>query len=198
MLVTASYQLLVDLDEEQAVDSSSEQPAGPGRTASVPPAVRNPDGGNDRNRQAGDLKPNVSEPAIVASANPPQDKRYPRSTLQATGWDDLEIWLLSDFKVEIQIGQKLEVCNFADLGLQDRRTQKPNAAWLALRLLAEGKGNIPIAADARPWVKRGTSVQRLRAFLRHFFNLSEDPLPFAEGNGYRARFTIGRRPSYDS
>jgi hypothetical protein len=160
--------------------------AGSGQTSSL------------ENRQAGDGNSNASERTVVISANSPQAKRYPRSRQQATGWDEVTIWLVSDFQLEIQIGREREVYNYADLGLEDRRTQQPNEVWRTLVFLAESKGNIRHPGGARNWGIMEKRVQKLREFLRHFFNVVEDPLPFAEGNGYRALFTISLRRSYSS
>jgi len=48
------------------------------------------------------------------------------------------------------------------------------------------------------WSQVEKGAQEIRQLLRQHFGLSGDPLPLAEGNGYRTRFRIVTAPSYDS
>jgi len=119
------------------------------------------------------------------------------TTLTIMTWDELKIFFLSDFQIEIGNGKITEVRNCEELGFVDRRSHLPNGLWKVLRSLAESEGRLDkpdgLAADWAPLEKQ---IERLRKRLRQYFELSEDPLPSNRGAGYRARFAIGCRPSY--
>jgi hypothetical protein len=125
--------------------------------------------------------------------------QYPRTNLKVVDWPEIEIEFLSDLRVQIRSGPQTETFNYGDLGFEDRRNGKPNRAWLLLRHLAESNGMIREAKEVQmPWPKVEKRVQEIRQFLRQYFGISSDPLPFAEGNGYRTRFQIVRARSYDT
>lgn len=183
--------------EGQAASKASGAAAAP----PSPAGVMNTGDGNDSDRRAAlDTISNSATPAVVASASPQKAKRYPRTALQATRWEEIQISFLSEFKVEIRTSQgEFEAWNYGELGFEDRRNGNPNLVWQVFRSLAESGGSIRDPGElAHTWPVIEKRVQRLRAFLRHFFNLPDDPLPLAEGNGYRARFTIRCRPAYNT
>jgi hypothetical protein len=124
--------------------------------------------------------------------------QYPRTKLRVVDWPDIEISFLSDFMVQVRSGQQMQAFNYADLGFRDKRNGNPKRAWELLRFLAESNGMIRNEKHTQvPWRKVEKGVQELRHFLREHFGIASDPLPFAEGNGYRALFHIVRAPSYD-
>jgi hypothetical protein len=128
-----------------------------------------------------------------------EDKSKPIAaiTLQFSKWEDVEIFFLSDFRVEIGNGKSTESFNFGELGLADRRSHNPNQEWEVLRLLAECDGKLSGPGRlATRWAPIEKRVERLRKRLQQHFCLSGDPLPFRGGAGYTARFTIGCRPAY--
>jgi hypothetical protein len=134
-------------------------------------------------------------PAEVAETH---GNQYPRTNLKVADWPDVEISFLSDFMVQVRSGQQTQAFNYADLGFRDKRDGNPKRAWELLRFLAESNGMIRDEKHIQiPWRKVEKGVQELRNFLREHFGLASDPLPFAEGNGYRALFQIVRAPSYD-
>ncbi len=139
---------------------------------------------------------NSPEPPVVASPSHP--KRYPRTALQPTRWEDIQICFLSEFKLEIRTSEgEFEAWNYGELGFEDRRNGNPNLVWQLFRSLAESGGAIRELGNlARTWQILEKRIQRLRKFLRHYFNLPVDPLPFAQANGYRARFAIHCSPAY--
>jgi hypothetical protein len=154
-------------------------------------------GGVHCEQHAGSAVTLSHKPGVVSAATSQKDNRSSHTTLQATTWHEIEICFLSDFQVEIRIGQNFEVCNYAELGLEDRRSHKPNAVWQLFRALAESEGSLLHSGKAgRNWTVIEKRVQRLREFLRHYFHLPGDPLPFSKGHGYRSRFSIGCRPSF--
>jgi hypothetical protein len=117
----------------------------------------------------------------------------------AASWQAIEIFFLSDERVQICDGQQVETCNYGELGFTDSRTGKPNQAWVTLRALAEEGGIIRDGAKTcSDWKKVEKRMQEIRKVLKQRFRISTDPLPFIEGNGYQARFKIGCRPSFRS
>jgi hypothetical protein len=135
---------------------------------------------------------------VVSEVTETHRGRYPRTTLDVMDWPDIQISFLSDFRVQIRSGHQTEAFNYAELGFEDNRHGKPKRAWTLLRQLAESDGMIRDGKQVQmAWPKVEKGVQEIRQFLRQYFGISSDPLPFAEGNGYRARFQIVRAPSYD-
>ena len=135
---------------------------------------------------------------VAAEVAETHRSQYPRTTLKVVDWQDIEISFLSDFMVQFRSGQQTQAFNYADLGFRDKRDGNPKRAWELLRFLAESNGMIRDEKHIQvPWRKVEKGVQELRHFLREHFGIASDPLPYAEGNGYRARFQIVRAPSYD-
>jgi hypothetical protein len=130
---------------------------------------------------------------------PPGDQRY------SVEWEDVTIEFTSDHRVQITVkDRRTYTQNYAEMGCEDGRTEKPNKAWEILQLLAESGGVLTAAPDGR-WEKIEKRMQEIRKILReHFkrerFDISSDsdPLPYVKGNGYRARFVLGHRPSFDT
>jgi hypothetical protein len=129
--------------------------------------------------------PRVVEMTLV-NGNPPRD------------WQEVEIRFLSDERAQITFGDGTETRNYAEFGFEDRRTKKPNLAWVTLRLLAGTGGTLRQAQNGRKWATVEKRIQEIRKVLRSHFGLSSDPLPFVEGTGYRARFRISCAPSFRS
>jgi len=119
--------------------------------------------------------------------------------LQVANWEEIEIDFTSEERVQIRIGKQLETCNYGELGFEDRRSGKPNRAWLLLRVLAAQGGTIREAVrTGEDWPKVEKRIQEIRKSLRNYFRLLDDPLPFVEGTGYRTRFAIRVARSYES
>ena len=119
----------------------------------------------------------------------------------APGWGDIEIWFLSDFKVQVRVRDRTCAQNYAEMGFADRRSKhgepRPNRAWHTLRNLAESRGIIHDATKAdKDWPKVEKRMQEIRRELRSHFRIQGDPLPFVSGTGYRALFRIGCSPSF--
>ena len=114
-------------------------------------------------------------------------------------WDGIVISFLSDERVQIRCGEKIETRNYAEFGFADRRSGKPNQAWVTMRALAKQGGLIRDAVGAgRPWPKVEKRIQEIRKVLREHFGLSADPIPFIAGVGYQTCFTIGCERSFDT
>jgi hypothetical protein len=112
-------------------------------------------------------------------------------------WGEVEIRFLSDERVQITVGKQRETRNYAEFGFEDGRSKRPNLAWITLRVLAKQQGTIS-SSNAGGWGKVEKRMQEIRRVLRHHFVITDDPLPFIEGIGYRTRFKIGCAPSCDS
>ena len=92
----------------------------------------------------------------------------------------------------------------AELRFENRKSGKPNSAWVMLKLLAEKGGAINVPIKDRKIVEK--RAQEIRKTLRAYFVKAHvgippksDPLPYDKhANEYRARFTIGATKSYDA
>jgi hypothetical protein len=71
-------------------------------------------------------------------------------------------------------------------------------AWETFRSLAENQGLIVPTGNGPERVALEKRIQEIRKRLRDRFGIAEDPLPFAEGEGYRACFKVSCGPSYNS
>ena len=123
-------------------------------------------------------------------------EQVPQWEIGATNWEEVEIWFLSDERVQTYVGGRTETRNFAEMGFEDGRTGKPNLAWVTLRSLATSGGTLPRASPGGARASLQKQTQALRSVLRTLFRILDDPLPAVEGAGYRARFKIGCRPSF--
>jgi hypothetical protein len=114
-------------------------------------------------------------------------------------WESIEIVFLSDERVRILNGANVENYNYGELGFADGRTEKPNQAWVTLRVLASTDGVIRDAArTGGDWPKVEKRIQEIRRALRQHFHIAADPVPFIEGTGYQARFKIRCSPSFET
>jgi hypothetical protein len=139
----------------------------------------------------------------AAKAPRRQHAARPDSThsVTSTAWKDVEIWFLSEERIEIKTDSRTETRNFGEMGFANKRNGSPKAAWLKLREMAESEGTVRATFATRAELEK--RVQEIRAVLRAYFNLEDDPfetLPREKhahaSVGYRAKFKIGCRPSY--
>jgi hypothetical protein len=144
------------------------------------------------------LSPAQEGPVAVAQAIRP-DMPTHASGPDATTWKSIEILFLSDHRVQIRNGAKSETLNYAEFGFKDGRSEKPNQAWEALRVLATEGGTIRDAAKmGGKWPKVEKRVQEIRKAFRKHFLIPADPIPFVEGTGYQALFKISCGPSFQT
>jgi hypothetical protein len=117
----------------------------------------------------------------------------------AATWDQVGILFLSDERVEVRYGDRIETRNYAEFGFSDRRSGKPNQAWTVLRTLAEERGQLasPTSATGQ-WAKVEKQIQIVRKLLRGHFGIALDPIPFTKGSGYRCLFRLGCHQSYQT
>jgi hypothetical protein len=136
-------------------------------------------------------------PEEEQNRDPKRDSPAPSKLAAATTWENIEISFLSDERVQIRAGKKIETRNYAELFFEDRRSGKPRQAWETLRTLAEQRGLIRQPTRAhQDWAYIEKRIQDIRKIFRDHFGISSDPIPFVEGAGYQARFKIGCGPSY--
>jgi hypothetical protein len=115
----------------------------------------------------------------------------------ASTWEGITIWFISDVRVRIEIGRDVRTVNYGELGFMDGRSELPNGAWILLRSIAELEGILQNTRKASgDWTVVAKRLQVIRKKLRYYFGLQGDPIPFATGNGYRARMKIGCAPSF--
>lgn len=117
-------------------------------------------------------------------------------TFKPADWDELEIRFLSDERIQIIAGRLTETRNYAEFGLEDSRSQKPNLAWITLRSLAELGGILRQTAGDESWGSVEKRMQELRRVFRNRYALNSNPIPYIQGTGYKALFKIGCAPSF--
>ena len=114
-------------------------------------------------------------------------------------WSEIEIAFLSDERVGIFRGadRNRETLNYSELGFEDRRSGKPNRAWVTLREIAKQSGAMlqPSAGRERAMIQK--RIEEIREKLRDHFGIQADPIPF-NGNRYQASFKIDCRPSIET
>ena len=117
--------------------------------------------------------------------------------MEAATWETIEISFTSEERVQIRNGATTETRNYTDFGFEDGRSQKPNRAWEALRVLAAEGGVIrDPAKTGGKWPEVEKRMQEIRKVLRKHFGISADPIPFVAGAGYQALFKINVRRSF--
>ena len=104
---------------------------------------------------------------------------------------------LSDERVQVEAGSPAGTYNYAEMGFTDKRSGRPNQAWGMLRTLARAGGVIPnVARNSNEFIAMGKRIERLRATLRHHFEIVSDPIPLDSKRGYCCRFHIRCAPSF--
>lgn len=150
------------------------------------------------NSIAANLGTNAEAKVLNSDPERMTDAEYPLvSEVSVTEWTAVEIVFLSDER--LQISGRLETVNYAEFGLEDRRSHTPNRAWLTLRLLAESEGDLPLEKmERRNRSKVEKRIQEIRGALKRYFKLSSDPVRFTKRSGYRTVFKIRRSPAYET
>jgi hypothetical protein len=121
----------------------------------------------------------------------------PPAMVAESAWEDIEISFISDERVQVKVGAKVQTFNYDEMGFRDRRTGKPNEGWGLLRALARADGVIPESArDSKDFIAMGKRIERVRQRLKSHFQIASDPVPKGV-NGYCCRFKIGRAPSFE-
>lgn len=178
MQMQASARSLVDgLSEQSPSSTESSSREGPGQPVTDQQVVKQTPAGVD------------TPPAACSESKIP--------IMQVLSWQDIEIRFLSDHRVEIRTGPKIETRNYGEFGFEDRRSGKPIEAWITLCELAQKEGVIKNAAHSQgDWPRVEKHMQQIRKILQTHFQITSEPLPFIRGVGYRAAFKISCAPSF--
>jgi hypothetical protein len=132
-----------------------------------------------------------------SSGENPKDDSALNQGSDAESWDQIEISFLSDERVQIEIGSSRATLNYAEMGFADKRSGKPNQAWIMLRRLAEADGLIKDGSGTgQTWTRVEKRVQEIRKALKDRYGIASDPIPFVSGTGYQASFRVQCGPSY--
>jgi hypothetical protein len=127
----------------------------------------------------------------LASAIPVSSaqKRAARITVPPDAtWPDVAIRFLSDHRVEIKVGSERHTLDYAEAGFEDRRSQKPNTAWVMLRQIAKDQR---VGRPVTKPVAVEKAIQSLRKTLQALFGLQDDPvLPFRQVKSYQPKFQV--------
>lgn len=131
------------------------------------------------------LRPFMERHAPAAiEAEPPE--RFP--TPAGTRWADVSMRFVDGHTVQVRIGDLSRRLTFHDMGLEDKRTKGPSVQFDLLSAFADAHGTLTWSSPAasRQNQKRR---ERLAKQLIAYFGIEGDPI-VAEGDGWRARFTI--------
>ncbi len=105
-------------------------------------------------------------------------------------WDDVCIRFKDGHTVSIKVKSRTGVYTYADMGMADKRSGKPNLQWELLGTFAEERGILDWSsthADRRNQKRR----EYLAAILRRFFDIEGDPFRLTrDRKGWEARFLI--------
>jgi hypothetical protein len=147
----------------------------------------------------------VSDPAEVRKAQARKKLTKSAAGLTASAparaqeWEDVIISFISDHRIQISIASEHETRNYTEMGFADQRNGRPSKSWTVLLTLARNEGMIPVTGrGAKGWAAIEKQIERIRRLLQNYFGISENPLPFHKGVGYRLRCKIGCAPSFDT
>jgi len=87
----------------------------------------------------------------AAAPRPTNKPAKPATAPRAKTWEEVAIVFLSEERVRIEIGEKIETCNYEEMGFADQRNGKPNKSWTILLLLARNHGIIPLNRSLKEW-----------------------------------------------
>lgn len=138
------------------------------------------------------LQLRLEELASVIPASSEQKRATRITVLSGTTWPDVAIRFLSDHRVEIKVRGERHTLDYAEAGFEDRRSQKPNTAWVMLRQIAEHQ---QVSRSVTKPVAVEKAIQSLRKTLQALFGLQDDPfLPFRQAKSYQPKFQVSVKP----
>lgn len=100
----------------------------------------------------------------------------------------MHIRLVDGHTLSIRVGGTSRRVTFAELGLHDGRTKRPNLQWELLLTFAQGHGRLNWD-DRKAGRKNQKRKEELAKALRKYFGIAEDPFA-AENGGWRTKFSI--------
>jgi hypothetical protein len=155
----------------------------------------------DKSRAGGKEPPGImgraTNPRPIHADSTKAVVKVNKKPLSVADWRAVEISFLSDERVQIRNGAKIETLNYHELGLADRRNGKPSLAWVTLRVLAQERGIIGKGATTGDmWSVVEKRMQEINKVLMRHFHIASYPITFVKGTGYQAHFKIACNRSY--
>ena len=112
-------------------------------------------------------------------------KIVPFPTPSGTQWHEIKISVVDNDNVSINIREKIERRNYAEMGFKNQKNGKSVKSWQFL-LAFRKKERLTFSQENRDTVEK--SIQDLRKRLRAYFRIQDDPIDY-EG-GYKPKFKI--------
>lgn len=109
-------------------------------------------------------------------------------TPDGSRWEDVSLRFIDGETLSITVKDVSKRFLFSEMGMSDGRNKKPTKQWRLLESFAKERGYLDwdsSDADRRNQKRR----ENLARDLSQFFGIKEDPF-VAEGNGWRARFSV--------
>ncbi len=131
---------------------------------------------------------NWLETVLPKSAKPGSEYQFP--TPAGATWEQFVFEFTATEMLLVSCGETQERLEPEYLKMKNQNSGKPTLQWTLLRSLATTGGSISWQdQDATDRVKK--QKQELANKLKQTFGLSEDPVPWNEGEkAYKARFTV--------
>ena len=104
-------------------------------------------------------------------------------------WGEISITFVDGHTVQIKARSFAQRFNFAELGMIDRKSAGPNEMWKNLQTLAELGGSVTGHEKYGRRIEK-KRISLLRKQLKEIFDLSDDPIPYSQEEGYVASFSI--------
>lgn len=106
-------------------------------------------------------------------------------TAPGTTWEDITIKFIDGHTVSIKAGSQSNRYSYEAMGMNNRKSSKPNKQWELLIKLAENHGEATFKSDS----KLKATKKNLSKGLKTFFNLKDDPFKYQKTK-YIAIFKI--------
>lgn len=112
-----------------------------------------------------------------------------RTPVGAT-WTDVRMKFKDPHTITISIGGETKTCTYAEMGMADGRTTRPNEQWELLRQCALEGGQLTWEGVS-PSRKNQKRRERLGEHLRVFTGIEADPFEYVKAiDGWKAHFAI--------
>ena len=106
-------------------------------------------------------------------------------------WSDVSIRFIDGHTVSLQVKSEHRVCNYTQMGMNNRKDGNPTQQWKLLEGFANSRGEID-------WHSRSAGLkvkkqkQELSARLRDFFRIEDDPIEWVKDTKgyYKCKFNV--------
>ncbi len=147
-----------------------------------------PDGAIVQARTMNDALPSFLAEHSPVAAGVAQSERFP--TPPGSSWSDVQMRFIDGHTVRITVGEVVRHMTYHDMGLEVKRSKKPDVQFELLRVFAEAGGELDWkthGADRANQKRR----ERLAAALQDLFRIEGDPFEYdASLKGWRTRFSV--------